>query len=418
VAFLFAEGVMNLATNQRVWTRQFLRDQGYRDDDIQFDQNRNMVTLQGRDFFSATPEQDGNTYGSLGDLQNALTRYRQNQRASSIEQLTNALMQRAQAEAPRFTAPEPFSYNPQADPQYQNALAEAQRVAGISTNNALVNLGRRGIGNSQSAVTAAQANAQAATRDVTTRLLPQLIQQAYQRYVDQANRDYQMQLANYNAMQDQYRNLSSLVPLLSGLTQQELDNQYRSDALSEQQRQNRINLAQWLTNTYGVYAEPKLETQVAFDQVSGLTPLNRQQFDTAQRQNELSNAWRTIMELGYVPENLASVVGLPAGTRTQQAIAQQQQLANAAADNRRADAQLDLQRQRFEFEREQAQNRSKEPSTNEIMSEVISELDRMTNEQRRRFFEGERAALIRDLGINGYNQLYRQYFDEYGDPIR
>jgi hypothetical protein len=227
-----------------------------------------------------------------------------------------------------------------------------------------------------------------------------------------------MQLANYNAMQDQYRNLSSLVPLLSGLTQQELDNQYRSDALSEQQRQNRINLAQWLTNTYGVYAEPKLETQVAFDQVSGLTPLNRQQFDTAQRQNELSNAWRTIMELGYVPENLASVVGLPAGTRTQQAIAQQQQLANAAADNRRADAQLDLQRQRFEFEREQAQNRSKEPSTNEIMSEVISELDRMTNEQRRRFFEGERAALIRDLGINGYNQLYRQYFDEYGDPIR
>jgi len=72
------------------------------------------------------------------------------------------------------------------------------------------------------------------------------------------------------------------------------------------------------------------ETEV-IARLTGFTPDG--QPTTDQQKFILDTAWKTIAEIGYVPANLASVVGVPAGTKTQDAIrtAIQQQNANTSA---------------------------------------------------------------------------------------
>jgi hypothetical protein len=135
----------------------------------------------------------------------------------------------------------PFQYNAQADPSYQAALRQAQAGAQTATNNAMVRLGARGIGNSSVAVDRANQIQQKAIGNVNDTILPQLMQQAYGRYQDEVNNDYRNQLANYQASQDQIGNLSKYAGTLSDLDQRDLDNQFRGSQAEEQQKQSNWN---------------------------------------------------------------------------------------------------------------------------------------------------------------------------------
>jgi hypothetical protein len=104
---------------------------------------------------------------------------------------------------PVFKAPAAFSYDANNDPSYQAALRQAQQGAQTATNNAMVSLGSRGIGNSSIAVDRGNQIQQKAIGNVNDTILPQLMSQAYGRYQDQNNNDYRNALANYNVGRDQ-----------------------------------------------------------------------------------------------------------------------------------------------------------------------------------------------------------------------
>jgi hypothetical protein len=103
---------------------------------------------------------------------------------------------------PIFKAPEKFSYDANTDPSYQAALRQAQQGAQTATNNAMVSLGSRGIGNSSIAVDRGNQIQQKAIGNVNDTILPQLMSQAYGRYQDQNASQYQTDMANYNAGRD------------------------------------------------------------------------------------------------------------------------------------------------------------------------------------------------------------------------
>jgi hypothetical protein len=55
-------------------------------------------------------------------------------------------------------------------------------------------------------------------------------------------------------------------------------------------------------------------------------------------------------------------------------------------------------------------------NNNQFTSAVVSNVDQMDPDTRKKFFTNEKQTLINQLGLSGYNTLYNQYFDQYGDP--
>jgi hypothetical protein len=255
--------------------RKYLTDNGINDQDISYDANRKMVQIGGKDFYGATPESDGSTYGTSEALSGALNNYRNQQRNTQLDGLVNTLTQKANSTQPfQYQAPAAFQYNSQSDPIYQDAIKSATQGANVATNNALVSLGRRGIGNSSSATTQANGIQQNAIGKVNSQLLPQLEQQAYGRWQDQANRDYQTQRDTYNSQQDQFRNTASIADLLNGLNQQNFNNEQTQWNNNRTSQQDHINLANTLSQLYGINVDPKDDPALAYSQVAGMKPLN------------------------------------------------------------------------------------------------------------------------------------------------
>lgn len=99
----------------------------------------------------------------------------------------------------------PFSYDPNSDPAYQAALDRAKTNINNGTAQTEAEMNRRGLLNStitsdRSAEIGAQEMA-----NVETTVLPQLMQQAYQKYIDNQNQQ-QQQFANLGAVASQYLN--------------------------------------------------------------------------------------------------------------------------------------------------------------------------------------------------------------------
>lgn len=111
----------------------------------------------------------------------------------------------------QFTGPQqPFSYDADSDPAYQAALATARRnIADQQANtNAFLRAGGQGK-SSYSETVANQIGAREMSR-ISDTVIPQLVQQAYQRYSDQANRDLQVQQLNYGVSRDKISDLANL----------------------------------------------------------------------------------------------------------------------------------------------------------------------------------------------------------------
>ncbi|MGX4584068.1 hypothetical protein [Paenibacillus chitinolyticus] len=268
--------------------RKYLRDNGYGDDDITYDMNSRTVQLKGKDFYKTNPQaqtnadyglQQGSTYATQSELAKALRDYRGTDRSNQVDSTVNSMTQNVNNKPFVYQKPAEWSFNKDSNPLYQNAVNSARANITTGQNNSLANLRSKGQANSSLSETLAQQISARELGKVESDILPQIMQQDYQRYRDGVENDYRGQVFNYQAGQDQIRNQSALAQLLNGLNQNDADNAYREDVLANQQKNERIGLAQWLSQTYGVDAQPKYDTQVAFNQVAGMKPFNAQQFD-------------------------------------------------------------------------------------------------------------------------------------------
>ncbi|UKS25017.1 hypothetical protein LOZ80_25915 [Paenibacillus sp. HWE-109] len=227
-----------------------------------------------------------------------------NNRTAQINNTADTIGQRVNAKPFEFKQTSaPFQYDAQSDPSYQAALRQAQAGAQTATNNAMVGLGSRGIGNSSVAVDRANQIQQSAIGNVNDTILPQLMQQAYGRYSDGLNNEYRTQLANYQAGQDQIGNLTKYAGTLSDLNQREadneqrgLDNAYRNNVYGENVKQNNWNAYRdsvGLTGDLGT--GPKSDYALLGDQ-SGRLSLPGQQYADNQKQQAFENKLKTEMQ--------------------------------------------------------------------------------------------------------------------------
>ncbi|MNM39094.1 hypothetical protein D3C81_498630 [compost metagenome] len=198
------------------------------------------VTVDGKNFLKADYNNKGTTYTSQANFDKAYSSFSQPQAQplqntslaqaaanvnsgnqaiytppqSRVNQTLDSLSQTINKNAGyQYTTPESFTYDAASDPAYQAALANAK--ANIADQQIDTNAEFRAQGQGKSSYSETVAN-QIADKELTNlsnTLVPQLMQQAYQRYTDDANRNLQVQQLNYGVGQDAASNLSNLYGL-------------------------------------------------------------------------------------------------------------------------------------------------------------------------------------------------------------
>lgn len=336
------------------------------------------------------------------------------QQQSPVDQQFSELLQTLSG---RITGQQPISLmDVYASPQYTAQQAQLQRQAQQATRAAQEALGAAGLGRSTRLSDRAQRIQQEANEYLTTQVVPAIMQTM------QAERDRQtaalMDLLGVLGQERQFQqqarqaDLSNLLDLLGFQAQREdvaAERAYRTqrDLIEDlryaeerayQMARDAIADERWKMQ----FDEDvrRFGLQYALDQARLRNQISEAAADRALRERSLAleeQRERRLQEQARMDElyRIWEATGrAPAG------------IPNVAPGTPLYDPVLQRQLQQ-----------APETSTNDIVSEVVSYLDRMTPEQRRAFFQGERANLIRDLGIDGYNRLYRMYFDEYGYPI-
>jgi hypothetical protein len=97
----------------------------------------------------------------------------------------------------------PFSYDPNSDPAYQAALKRAAANIESGGNQVMAEMNRRNILNSTITKDRSDEIAAEQMGNVETTIVPQLMQQAYQKYLDQINQE-QQQFGNLNTLANSY----------------------------------------------------------------------------------------------------------------------------------------------------------------------------------------------------------------------
>lgn len=238
------------------------------------------------------------------DLRQAYGTYKANQRMGTVSQLTpDAIAGDLQnAKNQLSQQPKPFSFDINSDPQYQAALRQAQANSQRAAGDIAADMNKRGLLNST--ITADRSN-QAAQREygyVSDTLVPKLYDQAYNRHTTKQQNQRQRLLDYLDVTGKQY-------DLMSG---ERTYNDTRADlakAEEEKARQGRLDLANSLSEKYGIVVQPKMDAKLVYDQVEGLTPV-------AEREARLEQLWDVATETGTFPDELAAMYNLPRGTRT------------------------------------------------------------------------------------------------------
>lgn len=175
----------------------------------------------------SVPSQSGKTTTTSTAIQTAPTAAWAPPVSQTQQTLNQIAQQLAKQQQTQFKAPEAFSYNAESDPAYQAQLALAkQNIARqqLDTNAALRASGQ---GKSSYSETVANQIGTDALSTLANSIVPQLMSQAYQQYNDTANRDLQIQQANYATGQDSLNNLQNLYGLQ--------DKEYFQNPLAESQ---------------------------------------------------------------------------------------------------------------------------------------------------------------------------------------
>lgn len=245
-----------------------------------------------------------------------------------------------------------FSWNKENDPSWSAYKKEYLREGDRATTNALAQASAAsgGIPSSYALTAAGQAGDYYAAQ--LTDKIPELYQQAYERYLNEQNlkysdlsalnaqeqldyAKYQDQLAQYNTdrnfayndYQNQYNMLQDYLANLQGQQQTEFNQgltvqQYQDqiaqqqEALKQQELQNALTLAEVFgyvpengADALGLAAgTPTAAKQQYLDSL--------QQYQDALKQQEFANALSLYQSSGYVPESAAGILGLAAGTPT------------------------------------------------------------------------------------------------------
>jgi hypothetical protein len=240
-----------------------------------------------------------------------------------------------------------FNYNQYTDPQYQSALASAQRNAQQGNNANMAEMNRRGILNSTITSDRGAEIQQQEMGRVTTEVLPQLIQQAYAQYMnDQQQR------------QQQFNNMGNIASMLSAEDQRVLDNALRS-------RQANLDAALRVSDMANAFVNPQEDWSGLMRQVQrgGLTPTaagKQQQFNQGMATKQFdyakaSDLWeRTFKEKSFDQsvQQAAAARGLDYARLNQQ---QQQFIAESAFREK----QLGLDQAKFDYQKDQSLNQSK-----------------------------------------------------------
>jgi hypothetical protein len=310
----------------------------------------------------------------------------------------------------------PFQYNAQSDPSYQAALRQAQQGAQTATNNAMVGLGSRGIGNSSVAVDRANQIQQSAIGNVNDTILPQLMQQAYGRYQDQNNNDYRNQLANYQASQDQIGNLSKYAGTLSDLDQRAADNTYRDNTLAETQKQNNYDAylkSVGLTGDLGTGAKSDYSL---LGSRSGNLSLPGQQYQDNLTQQGIENG-RADKQLNATLSNMSSDNARSAAAEARAAGNQQLgSLFDVWDRTGVAPAGIPGVEAGTRLQTKASSQPTATQTKNDLESQYVSGFDGLSPDMRKKAFEENKKTIVSELGLSGYDALYKRYFDEYGDP--
>lgn len=144
---------------------------------------------------------------NVNNLQNTVTKNNtvQSPTKNTIDRINQGTQQQF-----NFTAPKEFTYDYNTDPLYQSALQSARQNITTQQNNTNAQLRSQGQGKSSFSETLANQIGAKEMGRISNEVIPQLASQAYQRYADQANRNFQVQQANYGVTQDQLNNLNRL----------------------------------------------------------------------------------------------------------------------------------------------------------------------------------------------------------------
>lgn len=84
-------------------------------------------------------------------------------------------------------------------------------------------------------------------------------------------------------------------------------------------RQQHIKEAQDLSDKYGITVEPKDNYSLVLEQIRGLKTVDQQDAVSKAKSEKEKAAWDKIEMLGYVPPDVADLIGIPAYTQTQTA---------------------------------------------------------------------------------------------------
>lgn len=333
----------------QVSIRDFLKRQGITN--IGWDNQQKQATVGGQALNVNTTVRDGRSFANRDELMAAINRIRGQQQQTTtgttpvqtqpqnyqanVAEIIQSLQQRASQQ------PEPFQYNPYQDPNYQNALQMARRNAELASNRNLAEMNRRGILSSTITSDRGARIQQQELGRVTSEILPQLIDQAYQRYMnEQALR------------QQQFQNLASLADRMSALDQQAWQNRFAyGQAIgtmpSGQQtlERQRLDLARQAQEFDQQMAREQFEYQQARDAIAderykqefdedvrrfglqyaldkatregqlslsrGQLALSQQRLADERQQRNLENLYRQWEVTGVAPEGIP---GIPAGT--------------------------------------------------------------------------------------------------------
>lgn len=162
----------------------------------------------------SVPSQVGKTTSTVANATNNTAVPAYTPPASKTQETLAAISaQLAKQQQTSFKAPEAFNYAPESDPAYQAQLALAQRNVQKQQYDTNAVLRAGGQGKSSYSETVANQIGTNAMADIANNLVPTLMNQAYSRYNDTANRDLQVQQANYGVGQDALGQLSNLYGL-------------------------------------------------------------------------------------------------------------------------------------------------------------------------------------------------------------
>lgn len=296
------------------WTREWLKRQGYTDEDIGWDPTTQSITLKGRPLLKAESVSEGRSYASPAALQSALTSYTQRYPTTTT---TYSTREKELADALASLSrqiKQPFSYDVESDPRYRELYQAAKRQSEANVKSlgrtAMEQLNARGI--LDSTITAdrlAQIAADESARlgATTASIIPELYQAALQE------------------RQAQTANLSSLAQMLASL---------QSAARSEEAQQTEAERAaqQWAQQFGLSQQQLGLQQQqwaASPEAQSWYLPLYRQRlladiaatgrsgagggtsYSPSQRVDDLMRVWQLT---GTAPAGLESL-GVQAGTR-------------------------------------------------------------------------------------------------------